>query len=413
MQIVKYHEKCDQQLIQLLLPATLNLKIEQIELGQGQILMHLSTSSPTACCPNCGEYSSRVHNYYRRTLTDLAWGEYEVKLRLKVRRFYCGGTQCPKLTFAERLSPDIAFYARRTNRLDEWLTALALAMGGKGGAKLARHSQVEISPSTLLRLIARQPLEQLAAPRVLGVDDFAWRKGQKYGTLLLDLETRRPLAILPVPDRETQTLSTWLAERPTIEVVSRDRNNAYAKAIRETLPHAVQVADRFHLKQSLHEAVQKVIRRLYPALQPVLQQLYTPAALVPAAGDATASSGAVQSLPTSPPPPIVREGFSRLVARPPSAKAVLTTNIENGVKAAEAEETSLSYWDKQKAVNQQNRIAVYEKVQELSGQGHTASQIARLLGIGLKRTKRLVASPEPPPPPIYKKRPHQLDPFRD
>jgi transposase len=173
MQIVKYHENCTPQLTQLLLPATLNLKIEQVELGQGQILVHLSTSSPTACCPNCGEYSSRVHNYYRRSLTDLAWSEYEVKLRLKVHRFYCGGTQCPKLTFTERLSPDIAFYTRRTNRLDEWLTHLALAVGGKGGAKLARCSQVEISPSTLLRLIARQPLEQLPAPRVLGVDDFA------------------------------------------------------------------------------------------------------------------------------------------------------------------------------------------------------------------------------------------------
>ena len=242
-----------------LLPSAAGLRVEQVSTQNQSMDLTLATTAPTACCPACTAVSSRVHSRYTRRFADLPWGGTAVRILLHVRKFFCTAKDCPRRIFAEHLPTMVAPYARRTNRLGDVVRLLAFALGGQAGSRVSHRLLMTISPSTLLRLIRRTPDAPTVSPRVLGVDDFAFQKGRTYGTLLVDLERHRPIDLLP--NRTATTLASWLQAHPEVEIMSRDRSTEYARGATEGAPHAIQVADRFHLLVNLREALERLLDR--------------------------------------------------------------------------------------------------------------------------------------------------------
>jgi len=345
---------------------TLRLTACHVDTTSAQITLLVRSTQTRVPCPLCALPARRIHSRYTRTLADLPWADYRVRFQLRVRKWFCRNRHCPRRIFTERLPTVAAPWARHTLRLAQRLVAVGLALGGKAGVSLSQRWGLAVSRNTLLRLLRRQSTPSFPTPTVLGVDDFALRKRQTYGTILVDLERRQPVALLP--DRTADTVAQWLREHPGVEVITRDRAQAYAEGARHGAPAATQVADRFHLMQNLAEALTQVFTTQSPAL------------------DAVNATGRQQPVP-------LPDGTSAVPVPPP--------HTPRREQERAAQRTAA-------------RQATYETVRTLHHQGWTVPAIAAQVGRSRRTVERYLRLPTWP---VRQHRRHYgrsvLNPYKD
>lgn len=270
-----------------LLPHLRGLRVLTVAVSDAdEVVLNVEATRGSARCPACHRRSRHVHSHYARHIADQPIGDRRVAIRWRVRRFRCRVAECPRRTFAEQLPRLAARYARRSAPLEAQAQDIGLTLGGRPGERFARRRAIRISRTTLLRLVRRLPLPDAGAPTALGIDDFALRRGHRYGTVVVDLQAHRVVDVLP--ERTAETVVEWMAAREPPEVVCRDRGGAYADAARQAAPAATQIADRFHLACNGGAALERVLAR-HPA---ALRAATEPAGVSPVPGPET----------TAPPP---------------------------------------------------------------------------------------------------------------
>ena len=346
-----------------LLPLPDGLDITAISETEEGLLVRVTSTRPTSLCPVCSTPSSTVHSSYRRKPRDLPCTGQPIRLLLSVRKFFCRAATCPRKIFTEQLPELIKPSSRLTTRLRTLIQAINSALNGKGGARLGEQIGFHFSRMTFLRALHLLPTPAVEHVRVVGLDDFAWKRGARYGTIILDLETHTLIDMLP--DREAESVKIWLEAHPEIEFVSRDRAGAYADGAARGAPQALQIADKWHLAKNLGDAVEDYVKRT---------RLQVPAA------EPTEQSSSPLPLPLS------------------------------------AESSALVVRTREQAEGEQSRSQrqdLWEQAHRLHEQGYGVRTIAKLLGLARNTVRRYLkmeenwqAAPRP-------RRRSLLDPYRD
>lgn len=241
-----------------------NFCINKVEHNNISIKIFASIKSRGSQCPACGNFSTTVHDSYTRKLADLSAFQNSTTILLRTRKFKCKDSTCHRKVFSEQ-TPHTMRYSRRTARASNILDTLSIELTGKLGSLLSKQLLLPISCSTVTRIALKQKLPEIIQPNVLGVDDWAFRKGVNYGTILIDMETSRPIELLA--SRESAHLKGWLKKYPNVKIVTRDRASSYSSAINEVCPDAIQVADRFHLLMNLSDALDTYFKSVWPEIK--------------------------------------------------------------------------------------------------------------------------------------------------
>lgn len=233
------------------------LRIESVEDVGEEIVVRASTRDEAVECPGCGSLTGSVHAFHERAPADVPVDGRRVLLRVRVRRMRCRMGTCARQTFREQVPGVLERYQRRTVRLTEQLRAIVTELAGRASARLAPAVGITAGKDTALRTLLGIALPDRPVPRVLGIDDFALRRSHEYATVLIDADTGQRTDVLA--GRGAQVVTDWLREHPGVEVVCRDGSATYAQAVRNAIPFAVQVADRWHLWHGLAEATLKEV----------------------------------------------------------------------------------------------------------------------------------------------------------
>jgi transposase len=350
----------DAALLQAQLPAESGLRIEHVAVEASAIVVEATTTSTDSPCPRCRRHSTTRYGRYRRSLRDRSCRGRPLRLTLAAWKFVCPQVDCPQRLFCERLPGLARAQARTTLDLDDAHRSIGLALGGEAGARLAARLAIPTSADTILRRVKNTPAAPATPPRYVGIDDWATRKGQSYGTILIDLERRCVIELLP--GRDGEALKQWLAANPQVEVITRDRWPAYIEAATAAAPQAKQVADRFHLLRNVRDAVEKLLSRFGTEIR-------TASADVDAATSAT-------------PPPVAEK---------------------QPIKSTDRERL--------RELRRGQRQERFQQVKTLTAQGLSCRVIARRLGMNVKavlRYRRLDRCPDWEP---GRTAPTQLDAF--
>src|SRR6266705_5587868 len=373
----------------LFLPLPDGLVIASLLATETQLVVHVACRLPTACCPLCHLPSDRIHGHYGRTVADLPCAGRHVILALTVRKVVCRTPTCPRQIFTERLPDLVQSYARITNRLRDALIALGLATSAEVCTRLAPKLGLQVSAPTLLRSLRTVSCPSPASVRILGIDDWSWKKGQIYGTLLVDLERRKPIELLP--DRREETVKAWLLTHPEIEVISRDRGGAYAAAAKKGAPQAQQIADKFHLLLNLREKLKELMARKQKLL-PQIEVTTSKAIADKARGAPSACAPSSSSAPVG--------GSKSFRHMSPDPRVTPSSSIP----FPSAETPS--------QISRSNRSARYEAVRTLHQQAFSQREIAHRLKMSRQTVHRFLVAesfPERSRPPY---RGSILDPYK-
>lgn len=357
----------------LLLPDVDFLQLDEVSVDEEHVTIAVTSIQSAVCCPACGQPAHREHSRYSRQPSDLPCVGRRLRLQINVRRFFCDNPDCKRRTFAEQFPGVVKAFARRTERLADLQRQIGLALGGEAGARQAERLSVPVSPDTVLRLISRSPEPTMTTPRVLGIDDWAWRKRQRYGTILVDLEQRCVVEILP--DRSADTVAAWLQAHPGVEIISRDRGGIYAEGARRGAPDAIQVADRFHLLLNLRETLERLMIRRHADLPMIVGR--NDCKCMPS-GTQVDGDG---SVPVSDRIPMGH----LLPAVSSDASDPDCSLVKDAILPAR-----LTQDERMRQERRGRRLTRYQQVVALHQQGVSLHEIAHQLGIGRKTVRRYV-----------------------
>jgi transposase len=338
--------------------------------AEGSTVLRVRASSDQACCPSCHTASRAPHSTYLRRPADLPSLGRCVRLEIVVRRFYCAERTCARRTFAERLPGLLDVHARRTRRLAAAQCAVAIEVGAEAGARLAAQLAMPVSADSLLRLIRRAPLPIRQTPEVLGVDDWALRRGTTYGTILVDLEARHVVDLLA--DRTAATLDAWLRRHPDVQVIARDRSTEYTRAATDAAPHAIQVADRWHLLRNVREMAERWLTSVHPRVR------------------------RLPPLPGAPP--------SNMASPDGTTARTTPARRDRAFPKAAAER-------QQSVVSATRKRAIYDEVRRRHAAGEPIMRISRTLGIAHGTVRKYAAAEEFPERAPHRRQRSILDPY--
>jgi transposase len=261
------------------LPHLIPFRLLAYAWSDGAWHLDLKARRRSAVCPCCRHRSTAVHSSYRRTIADRPIAGTRVFIHLQVHRFFCRHAACLRRIFAEQFPTLVPVRGRYSLGVCAALRQVGFAVGGRAGARLTRALGLPGSYRTIVRLIHCAPFPLFAAPRVIGLDEWAWRRGRRFGTMICDLERHQVIDLLPV--RSAPSVAQWLQAHSSVEIVCRDRSGLYAEGIRQGAPQALQVVDRFHLVQNLRDALERFFLRYRRDLHALGASLHQASELTP------------------------------------------------------------------------------------------------------------------------------------